>query len=212
MVGYCGFSMSNNAVAAYNDGLVPASKIRGVPAVLVREHCRPSEWHHCSKNYNEVDFYEPSKVRAIFGLEAHEDYKADPRAVAALAAHKAGAKKAAEVMTNCRVEWIEWSGSLRRPKAKQMAADCCTVTVKGQTARITLPDGRTMTKRLATNGFFFKQIAPAGVDARTARRWVAPEGTTSHKPPPRMLWHAMRRFEEARPGLVLENEPPAPGP
>ena len=34
MAGYAGFSMSNNAVAAYDSGLVPASKIPGVPAAL----------------------------------------------------------------------------------------------------------------------------------------------------------------------------------
>ena len=80
MAGYNGFSISNNAVAAYDDGLVPASKVPGVPAVLIKAHCRPTKWHHSSKNYNRTNFYNP-----------------------------------AEVLTNCRVEWIDWSayGSLR---------------------------------------------------------------------------------------------------
>jgi hypothetical protein len=158
MAGYNGFSMSNNAVAAYNDGLVPASKVSGVPAALVKAHCRPTEWHHSSKNFNRVNFYDPTEVRAIFGLEAHEDYEADPRAVAALAEHKAGAKKSTEVLTNCRVEWIEWSGSLKRPTATEMVVEGCTVSVKGQTSTITLPGGKTLTKRLTTNGFLFRQI------------------------------------------------------
>lgn len=158
MAGYNGFSMSNNAVAAYNNGLVPASKIPGVPAALVKEHCRPTEWHHSSKNYNRVDFYDPAEVRAIFGLEVHEDHEADPRAVAALAAHKTGVKKAPDVLTNCRVEWIEWTGSLKRPTATEMVAEGCKVSVKGQTATITLPTGETLTKRLTTNGFSFRQI------------------------------------------------------
>ncbi|MDE2232514.1 MAG: hypothetical protein KGJ90_00080 [Patescibacteria group bacterium] len=158
MAGYNGFSMSNNAIAAYNDGLVPASKVPGVPAALVKAHCRPTESHHSSKNYNRVNFYDPAEARAIFGLEAHEDYEADPRAVAALAAHKAGAKRAAEVLTNCRVEWIEWTGSLKRPTATEMVAEGCTVSVKGQTATIILPTGKTLTKRLTTNGFSFRQI------------------------------------------------------
>lgn len=104
---------------------------------------------------NRVDFYDPTEVRATFGLEQHEDYEADPRAVAALAAHKSGAKSLPEVFTNCRVEWIEWGGSLKHPKATKMAAEGCTVSVKGQTASITLPDGKTLTKRLTTNGFSF---------------------------------------------------------
>lgn len=159
MAGYNGFSMSNNAVAAYENGLVPASKVPGVPAALVKAHCRPSEWHHSSKNYNRVNFYDPAEVRAIFGLEAHEDHEADPVAVAALAERKTGAKKSAEALTNCRVEWIEWTGSLKRPKATEMVAEGCTVLVKGQTATITLPSGKTLTKRLTTNGFSFRQIA-----------------------------------------------------
>jgi len=160
MAGYNGFSMSNNAVTAYEKGYVPASKIKDIPAVLVREHCDPVEWHHCSKHYNKVDFYDPVEVRAIFGLEAHEDYDTDPAAVAALALHKAGGK-AVEVFTNCRVEWLEWGGSRKHPTAKEMIAEDCTVAIKGQTATVTFPDGRQIIKRLATHGFYFRQIKTA---------------------------------------------------
>jgi len=48
MAGYNGFSMSNNAVRAYNNGLVPASKVSGVPSALVKEYGRPVEYHHSS--------------------------------------------------------------------------------------------------------------------------------------------------------------------
>lgn len=157
MAGYSpDFSMSNNAIAAYAEGRVPASKIPGVPAALVRKFCRVGEWHHTSKAYNRTPFYDPAEVRALFGLESSEDYTADPAAVAALAAHKAGAG-AADTHTDCRVEWIEWSGSLKRPHATEMTADGCTVSVKGQTATVTFPDGRTMAKRLTTNGFRFSK-------------------------------------------------------
>ena len=41
MAGYSpDFSMSNNAKSAYAEGRVPASKIPGVPAVLVRQILR----------------------------------------------------------------------------------------------------------------------------------------------------------------------------
>ena len=151
------FSMSNNAIAAYENGLRPASKIPGVPAALVKEFCRPDEWHHSSKAYNRVNFYNPAEVRAIFGLEVSEEFDADPRAVAALAVHKAGGSSA-ETHLNCYVEWIEWSGSLKRPTATERAAEGCTVVVKGQTATITLPGGQTLTKRLATRSFFFRTV------------------------------------------------------
>ena len=35
------YSMSNSAWAAYREGLVPASKVSGVPAALVRRPCGP---------------------------------------------------------------------------------------------------------------------------------------------------------------------------
>ena len=152
------FSMSNNAIAAYDNGLRPASKIPGVPAVLVKKFCRPDEWHHSSKAYNRVNFYNPAEVRAIFGLEASEDFNADPRAVAALADHKAGGA-GSETLLNCRVDCIEWTGSLKRPTATVRSAEGCTVVVKGQTATITLPNGQTLTKRLTTRGFHFSQKA-----------------------------------------------------
>lgn len=159
MSGYFGYSMSNNAVAAYDDGLVPASKITGVPAALVREFCRRAEWHHTSSHFNRTDFYRPSEVRAVFGLEVSEDYDAVPSAVAALAAWKAAKKigKTANNHENCRVEWLEWSGSRKHPKCTKRTADGCRVEVKGVTATITLPDGSLLVKRLETRGFSFKK-------------------------------------------------------
>lgn len=148
------YSMSNNALAAYHSGLRPASKIPGVPAALVRRFCSPSEWHHASKAYNKVQFYDPSEVRATFGLETHEDVEPNSEAVAALASW--GATKAKiESYPNCHVEWIDWAGSLRHPSATQRKADNCQVVVKGQTATITLPNGRSFIKRLKTRGFWF---------------------------------------------------------
>lgn len=150
--------MSNNAVNAYCEGLVPASKIPGVPAALVRQYARPAEWHHTSKAYNRTDFYWPGDVRALFGLESNEDQAPDPRAVAALAAWKQS-QGSVQIHEHCRVEWLEWDGSLRRPTCIECAAEDCRVEVKGQTATVALPDGRTFRKRLATRGFSFRVAA-----------------------------------------------------
>lgn len=159
MAGYHDFSMSNNAIAAYEDGLVPASKIPGIPASLVKEYCWPKEWHHCSKNYNRVDFFDPAEVRAIFGLEESEDYEVNEEAVEALANYKKQKKEQPVVYKNCKVEWLDWSGgTLKRPVAEEMIELGCTVSVKGQTATITLPNGRTLIKRLKTRGFSFREV------------------------------------------------------
>jgi|GEM_PF-2558915 len=151
--------MSNNAVDAYDNGLLPASKIKGIPAALIEAHCRYAEWHHASKAFNKVKFYDEAYVLATFGLIEHEEYKTDQQAIEALAKAKAEKKAAkVETFTNCIVEWIEWVGSLKRPKAYPQREEGCTVSVKGQTCTITLTNGTAFTKRITTKGFSFKEV------------------------------------------------------
>lgn len=85
MAGYCGWSMSNNAVDAYDNGEMPISKwskkaiikrieeaiddgdielqcsfdeLKKLPLEFLKSDClRYSSWHHTSKFYNETDFY-----------------------------------------------------------------------------------------------------------------------------------------------------------
>ena len=80
MAGYCGYSMSNNAVSAYRCGEMPLSKwlksnlIDAIEDVLedktnitkfkrltvkqLKEYfLYKSSWHHTSKMYNTTDFY-----------------------------------------------------------------------------------------------------------------------------------------------------------
>ena len=82
--GYVGWSMSERAVAAYDDGALPLSKIdsywlnqhgincsRAELRDLVTANdvpgfscgVRASEWHHTSKFFNETSFYRPEDVR-----------------------------------------------------------------------------------------------------------------------------------------------------
>ena len=156
MSGYNGFSMSNNAVAAYDDGLLPASKIKAVTPILIERFCRYAEWHHSSKAFNRVKFYDPDYVLATFGLIPSDDHDANDAAVTALAAHKAEKKSGPEILDNCTVEWIEWTGSLRRPKATERKEEGCMVAIKGQTATITTRSGEVFVKRLSTRGFSYR--------------------------------------------------------
>lgn len=153
MAGYDGFSMSNNAVQAYADGLVPASKT-GVPAHLVEIYVQPVEWHHTSAKYNATNFYNRTEVRAVFGIEPSEDYDADPQAVAALAEAKA-APKSRMVMAR-KIEWLEWPGNVGRYGRKappiEHAAENIEVTLRGQMVEFTA-DGQTWRKKIGANGF-----------------------------------------------------------
>ncbi len=85
MAGYCGWSMSNNAVKAYEDGEMPISKwtkkeivgriedvvengeielqcsmekLKKLPLRILKTYCLIlTSWHHTSKFYNETGFY-----------------------------------------------------------------------------------------------------------------------------------------------------------
>ena len=81
MAGYKGWAMSNNAVAAYENGKKPLSKwtkaaildairkqeielkcskekLRKLPVEVLKETCLIySSWHHTSSHYNKTDFY-----------------------------------------------------------------------------------------------------------------------------------------------------------
>lgn len=155
MAGYYGFSMSNNAVEAYRKGLLPASKISGVPTELIKSLCAPAEWHHTSKHFNATDFYDPDIVMGKFGLLGDEHDFFDHKAVAALKKHRS--TKANEVShVDCRVEWLEWSGTRKNPKCKTRIELGATVTVKASTATICCESGEIVVKRLSTNGFSYE--------------------------------------------------------
>jgi len=58
MSGYAGYSMSNNAVAAYDDYKMPASRAKNYLGLKDLGGISESEWHHTSKEYNCTDFYD----------------------------------------------------------------------------------------------------------------------------------------------------------
>ncbi len=169
MAGYDWHSgMSNNAVLAYKRGICPASKIgRGIPASLVEKHCRYEEWHHASSRFNQVKFYDPEIVLATFGLRESEDYPVNPDAVADLAAHKASRRTKTEtnMYEDCRVEWIHWGGTVKRPKPYPQSADGAKVEVRGNTATVTFVNGQIMVKRLTTAGFSFRAMTADEIKA-----------------------------------------------
>ena len=58
MSGYAGYSMSQNAVAAYDDYKMPASRAKNYLGLKNLVGISASEWHHTSKEYNCTDFYD----------------------------------------------------------------------------------------------------------------------------------------------------------
>lgn len=153
MTGYRGYSMSNNAVDAYNKGEKPWSKwtktdilnelrYNGVDkaqidrlrkfslAELKEIGLRRSSWHHTSSHYNATDFY-------TVDVSALEKVRYEPTKPA---------KKVAPKEEKWYAEYLVWSGTRKHPKA--------TVTesigvLKGNW--FYLPDGTK--KSVTANGF-----------------------------------------------------------
>lgn len=138
MAGYRGYSMSNNAVYAYENGEKPLSKwtksdiiesiqdaiddeivelkitieeVKKLPAkVLKSEFLEKSSWHHTSNHYNRTDFYRVDLDR----LELMTAEKIDNLIKAAKAEKKEEPKK--EIW---KCAFLEWSGTRKHPKATE---------------------------------------------------------------------------------------------
>jgi hypothetical protein len=156
--------MSEFAIRAYTSGLVPGSKIKGVPALLVKKFCIPKETHVSSKFFNVVKFYDPYEVRAIFGLSKLRGVPPIQEAVEALAKWEASRKKPhLEVITDCVVEWVEYLGRNHFPQAITHRESEAKVEIKGTMATVSLKDGRKMRKRLNSRGFrYWRAAQPLG--------------------------------------------------
>lgn len=129
MSGYCGYSMSNNAVNAYDNGEKPFSKwtkteiiealsdypivevLKKIPAKAVKQLCLvKTSWHHTSCKYNKTDFYsiddwavsQMSKATIDLFVNAHCD-----------------AVKSQNKRFKGTLEYLEWVGSKRHPRPIQ---------------------------------------------------------------------------------------------
>lgn len=137
MAGYNGFSMSNNAVAAYADGERPLSKwtkadvlsaikkavkegeisisfeiekLEKLPVKALREKCLYcSSWHHTSSYYNKTDFY---------SLDLDElESLTNEEIVEILSEISTKKVTAPEEVWECT--FLEWSGTRNHPKATE---------------------------------------------------------------------------------------------
>ena len=125
--GYRGYSMSNNAVEAYEDGEAPMSKwtktaiLRAVEeydptfykelsvvpaAVLKDELLRISSWHHTSKMYHTTYFYKLN-TDVIDNLTS-DKINSWERTVT---------KKESPVQQKGTIHYLEWGGTRKHPKA-----------------------------------------------------------------------------------------------
>lgn len=148
MAGYNGYSMSNNAVAAYANGEKPYSKwtkteilseipesIRGEAKQLTASELKAlflkrTSWHHTSSHFNHTDFYSISEdvsiemIHWMISQRTPKQPKAEPKQTKAL------------------VWYGEWEGTRKHPKLVEHSSFAIIVdnwaylpAMKGETRR-----------------------------------------------------------------------------
>lgn len=158
MSGYYGYSMSNNAVAAYERGEKPLSKwhkceileelksqdlpddvmgiLHSLSLSVLKSHVLvKTSWHHTSSRYNRTDFY---SVKDLSCISLDEIKKWNNK------------RKENETKTTykARAEWIEWEGNYRRYKKPVRYAGVGEISGKWF-----FPDDGGKKKLITGNGF-----------------------------------------------------------
>ena len=184
MAGYREFSKSNNAVDAEANGRYPASriaKILGIPVEFVVKHApHGGEWHHSSKFYNVVDYYDLQQVKdwlagaGDYAVEGNEPTGNDLLAEWRLN-RKELASKSSKVWPDIKVRFLVWGGTRNRPVASTETIDHARVELKpGQKmVTITPPAGTSFKKSVQTRGF--EVWVPARNGWKDAWLYLTPE-------------------------------------
>lgn len=167
MAGYKGYSMSNNAVVAYECGEKPISKwtkadiieaiedaisdeeltlncrlekLKKVPVKMLKKLClRCSSWHHTSNHYNKTDFY---------SIDTAEIEKLTDRMIDDILSDNKSENRAEPAEERWKCAFLEWSGSRKHPKATERIEEG---TIKGDW--FYRADGSK--KKTTANGFRF---------------------------------------------------------
>lgn len=173
--GYSGYSMSNRAVAAYEDGEKPLSKwtkaeilgaiadelgqekanmLKGIRTdVLKRKLLYNSSWHHTSLMYNKTEFY------AVDFEKVDELTQDDIEKMLAAPVEQAPAPKTYKGS----IDYLEWTGTRNHPKAIKHRLEDVNIEERGSFYIITDDDGKEiLRKKIGSNGTFVKKAESEG--------------------------------------------------
>lgn len=161
--GYNGYSMSNNAVDAYENGERPLSKwtktaiveavaeinpsaadlIKSVPAAILKQRVLIyTAWHHTSARYNTTDFYAVDEdVISELTAETVAEWKAEKTV------------KTPDKIYRGEINYIEWIGTGRHPKAVKKCLADVNITERGSFYYVTDVNGNELLKKkIDSNG------------------------------------------------------------
>lgn len=152
MSGYNGFSKSNNAIDAENQGLLTASQVakrisHGATAAGVKAILKSTEWHHSSKFYNQVDYYDLEME-----LEEAKENGID------LFTEIIKASKKETVKYRADIEWLEFSGNCKHPRVSKFSEKNIEVEEKGDWFLFHFADGSIKRKGMFSTGTFVSKI------------------------------------------------------
>lgn len=163
MSGYSGYSMSNNAVDAYNSDEMPLSKWTKVKFLEIVKETYPdkliiceqltlpaikqyaltkSSWHHTSEYFNKTDFY---VVDEDFINDLTQDKVKELNQFAKVP------KKDSEIFLG-NVTWIEWAGTRNYPKKIIHSLKNIPITKKGSFYIFKDEYGFEVRKKIGSNG------------------------------------------------------------
>lgn len=164
--GYKGYSMSNNAVSAYEHGEKPISKwtksellglikdsysdlydvAKDAPLDVLRKiFLIKTSWHHTSSHYNKTDFY---------SFNDYVDITED-EILSRINTNKPREKEDKSDKYLADIEYLEWGGTRKRPIPKKIALKDVYVQDNGQWRIIFDENGnQLMRKNISTKGFF----------------------------------------------------------
>ena len=167
--GYDGYSMSNNARSAYEDGRKPISqfdsddvsdfndsleemgistKVKSVAAFkrLMQSYGSSGEWHHTSSYYNTTDFYDPSSV-----LEKLSDGSITDEAIKEANNYKA--PKQNTKIHHGDFHYLEWEGTRKHPKAVSHTLTDVDIEERGSFYYVYDENGKEIVrKKIGSNG------------------------------------------------------------
>lgn len=180
MAGYYGYSMSNNACAAYEAGMMPRSKwtkkaimyrvailseeeeiellperikeLSGMKVAVLRELLlRCREWHHTSSRYNCTDFYDVDIEILSYGAQEWQEAVKE-------AAGEVGKEKQPEAPVRQRgtFYWVTWEGTRNHPRAREHKMDNALVEQRGKFYYVYDNEGSMVVRKMVgSNGTIF---------------------------------------------------------
>lgn len=139
--GYDGYSKSNNAIQAEEEGKFPLSQASKIvasnfgitqkQAKWLLEKIGPCEWHHTSSHYNRTDYYDTNENEIIDSVSSFVEDVSTKEDVVEYVTGNYQAPTITEEGYRADFDYIIWGGTRSHPKANKQHLENVYVVEKG---------------------------------------------------------------------------------